>query len=97
MIRIIKGVRYDTKASPRIGVGTSKIKDKTSPEWWRATLYQRPLAGDFFIVGKGNSMTAFRGKEKLIPLGPEQGQVWASWFLSPDVYRQHFKTQEKAQ
>ncbi len=86
----IEGTRYNTDIATKIGTGRSSQTKKESPEFWTATLYQRPNALDYFIAGKGNSMSIFRGSERIIPMSTASAKIWASWFLSTSEYNSHF-------
>lgn len=77
MKRTIQGTRYDSERSLLLGSAYGKN--------WYAALYRTPRSGKYFLSGKGDEMSVFRGKFKIVPLDAVTAKSWALTYLNKEV------------
>ena len=96
MKAIIQGRRYDTEKATLVGWARSGgLNPFTDLGYWEAGLYKSPRAGNFFLAGKGGSMTRWvsngrTGGSGIIPLDRDEALKWAERYLSQGVIEKHF-------
>ena len=97
MNKIIKGKRYNTATSKKLGMNSS-ICSAEDPNWWSETLYQKQT-GEYFLLGEGGSMTKYRSHvggnswdngKQLIPLSVEEAKDWGKNNLEIQLYNEIF-------
>lgn len=97
MKKIIEGKRYDTEKAELVGVWDNGIYDSDFNKV-EETLY-RKRTGEFFLHGEGGARTryaeacgqnAWRGGERIMPLGYDEAQRWAEEHLDADVVDEYF-------
>ena len=97
MKKIIEGKRYDTEKAELVGEWDNGIYDSDFNKV-AETLY-RKRTGEFFLHGEGGARTryaeacgqnAWRGGERIMPLGYDEAQRWAEEHLGADVVDKYF-------
>ena len=97
MRKVIGGRRYDTEKAELVGEWDNGIRDSDF-NMIEEALY-RKRTGEFFLHGRGGARTryaeacgqnAWRGGERIMPLGYEEAQRWAEEHLDADVVEEYF-------
>jgi hypothetical protein len=98
MKRAVKGFRFDTERSIKIGSYTTPLPEGNF-EYWTATLYRTKTARQYFLVGLGMHMTRFAASKgahvwdkgsTLTPLTRKAAYEWAEAYLAPDIFMAEF-------